>query len=413
MKLLHTSDWHIGQMLYDKRRYAEFEGFLDWLLKLLKTEKVDTILVSGDVFDTVLPSNLSQELYFGFLARAAKSGCQNIVVTGGNHDSPSLLNASKELLKAFNIRVVGAATESIEDELVVLKDLEGQPTGIVCAVPYLRERDVRKYVPGEDLTATENRLRTGIIGYYEAVVSLALKKKAELEAKGAKGLPIIGMGHLFASGGSVSDGDGVRELYVGNLLRVEASEEFKSFDYLALGHLHRAQMVNKLEHIRYSGSPLPMSFSELGVSKKVVLVEFDGVKPTIKEVEVPRFQRLEKLKGDLPSLLEQIKQLKNQKESIWLDIEYDGDAGATELRLELFSSVERSKLEILNIKNIRVIKSAFMDEYTMNLGAQLTPEYVFDKLLEDKEISDKKADSLRSLFQKLLQTYHEKDVNAI
>ncbi len=413
MKLLHTSDWHIGQMLYDKRRYSEFEGFLDWLLEFLKTEQVDALLVSGDIFDTVTPSNRSQELYYDFLARAAKGGCQNIVVTGGNHDSPSLLNASKELLKAFNIRVVGRATEDLADEVVVLKDLEGQPMGIVCAVPYLRERDVRKYVLGEDLAATENRLRAGIIAHYETVVNLAMEKKKILESQGAKNLPIIGMGHLFAAGGTITEGDGVRELYVGNLLRVEASEEFKSFDYLALGHLHRPQIVGKQEHIRYSGSPLPMSFGEANFSKMVLLVEFDEEKPVIKEVEVPLFQRLVKLRGDLPKLLEDIEELKSQDESIWLDIEFDGEASATELKIELYDSIEGSKLEILNIKNLRIIKTTLVNEYTMNLASQLTPDYVFDKLLEDKEVGEEKSKSLKELFQKLVQNYHEKDENAV
>lgn len=413
MKLLHTSDWHIGQMLYDKRRYPEFEGFLNWLLELLKAEEVDALLVSGDIFDTVTPSNLSQELYYDFLARAAKGGCRNIVVTGGNHDSPTLLNASRELLKAFNIRVVGAATENIEDELVVLKDVNGQPMGIVCAVPYLRERDLRKYVLGEDLTDSENRLKAGIIGHYETLVELAVKKKTRLEAQGAANLPIIGMGHLFAAGGTVTEGDGVRELYVGNLLRVQASEEFKNFDYLALGHLHRAQLVDKQEHIRYSGAPLSMSFGEASFSKKVLLVEFEGVNPVIKEIEVPRFQRLVKLRGDLPKLLREIEDLRAQDESVWLDIEYDGDAGATELKIQLFDGVEGSKLELLNIKNLRVIKTTLVDEYTMNLGSQLTPDYVFDKLLEDKEVEEEKAKVLKELFQKLLQNHQEKDKNAI
>ena len=121
MKILHTSDWHLGRSLYGRKRYKEFSAFLDWLAQTIEDENVDALLVAGDVFDTSTPSNRAQELYYRFLCRVAASSCRHVVVVAGNHDSPSFLNAPKELLRALNVYVVGAVTESLEDEVIVLE----------------------------------------------------------------------------------------------------------------------------------------------------------------------------------------------------------------------------------------------------------------------------------------------------
>ena len=142
MKLLHTSDWHLGRSLYDRKRYNEFEAFLNWLIGFIADEKVDLLLVSG-VFDSTTPSNRAQELYYHFLGRLSATGCRHAVITGGNHDSPTFLDAPKNLLGALNIHVVGSATGNPEDEVFVLKDDDGKTEAIVCAVPFLRDRDIR------------------------------------------------------------------------------------------------------------------------------------------------------------------------------------------------------------------------------------------------------------------------------
>ena len=143
MKILHTSDWHIGRTLYGRKRYEEFEVFLTWLAETIQDNAIDALLVAGDVFDTSAPSNRAQELYYRFLCRMAASSCRHVVVVAGNHDSPSFLNAPKELLKALDVHVVGSSTESPEDEVLVLRNEQDAPELIVCAVPYLRDRDIR------------------------------------------------------------------------------------------------------------------------------------------------------------------------------------------------------------------------------------------------------------------------------
>ena len=150
MKFLHTSDWHLGRSLYGRKRYEEFTAFLDWLTQTIEDEKIDALLVAGDVFDTSTPSNRAQELYYRFLCRVAASCCRHVVVVAGNHDSPSFLNAPKELLRALNVYVVGSMTEAYEDEVFILQ-ADDKPEAIVCAVPYLRDKDIRTVEPGETI----------------------------------------------------------------------------------------------------------------------------------------------------------------------------------------------------------------------------------------------------------------------
>jgi DNA repair protein SbcD/Mre11 len=138
MKILHTSDWHLGRALYGRKRYEEFSAFLDWLAQRIEDEQVDALIVAGDVFDTSTPGNRAQELYYTFLCRVARC-CSHLVVVGGNHDSPSFLNAPRALLKSLNVHVVGSM--DVEEELVILRDAEDVPVAIICAVPYLRDRD--------------------------------------------------------------------------------------------------------------------------------------------------------------------------------------------------------------------------------------------------------------------------------
>ena len=178
------------------------------------------------------------------------SHCRHVVVIAGNHDSPSFLNAPKELLKALNVHVVGNASDCLEDEVLVLRNAQDAPELIVCAVPYLRDRDIRTAEAGESVEDKERKLTDGIRAHYAAVTALAEQKRAEFGGD----IPVVGMGHLFTAGGQTIDGDGVRELYVGSLAYVTA-QSFHSFDYLALGHLHIPQMVSGTETMRYSGSP--------------------------------------------------------------------------------------------------------------------------------------------------------------
>ena len=274
LTILHTSDWHLGRRLYGQMRYDEFQAFLDWLTETIEAQKVDVLIVAGDIFDTMTPSNRAQALYYEFLGRVSKSCCQHIVIVAGNHDSPTFLDAPSNVLKFLNVHVIGTACENLEDEVLTLSDNEGNPYCIVTAVPYLRDRDVRSSTAGESSEDKDSKVVAGIKRHYDSVADIAKAKQNEISKQLNRHIPIIATGHLFASGGRTTDDDGVRNLYVGSLGKISADMFADDFDYVALGHLHVPQRVGGCEHIRYSGSPIAMGFGEASQQKQVLLVEF-------------------------------------------------------------------------------------------------------------------------------------------
>ena len=355
MKILHTSDWHIGRTLYGRRRYEEFEAFLAWLLATVEREEIAALLIAGDVFDSTTPGIRAQELYYRFLCRVAGSCCRHVAVIAGNHDSPSFLEAPRELLRALDVHVVGAGSGNPMDEVLVLRNRQNEPELIVCAVPYLRDRDIRSMEAGESVAEKDRKLLDGIRAHYLAVCREAEQTR---EACGGR-IPIVAMGHLFTAGGRTVEGDGVRELYVGSLAHVASAIFPECIDYLALGHLHVPQVVNGAENRRYSGSPLPMGFGEAGQEKSVVVVEFAGdqqpPQTKISLHRLPVFQRLERIRGSLGTITARLHELIAEGDPIWLEIVYDGEELIADLRERLEEVVRGGGIEILRIKNNRIM----------------------------------------------------------
>lgn len=410
MKILHTSDWHIGRSLYGRKRYEEFSAFLDWLAQAIEDEKVDALLVAGDVFDTSTPSNRAQELYYRFLCRVAGSSCRHVVVIAGNHDSPSFLNAPKELLRALNVYVVGSMTDALEDEIIILQT-DGKPEAIVCAVPYLRDKDIRTVEPGETIDDKNAKLIEGLRNHYADVCAIAEQKRAELKGAGHENIPIVAMGHLFTAGGKTVDGDGVRELYVGSLAHVGEDVFPTSIDYLALGHLHVPQAVGCAEHIRYCGSPIPMGYGEATQEKKVVLVEFNSTIPDIQELSVPRFQELVRIVGSLDDIHATLEDLKRNESAAWLEIEYTGSHIIGNLRDVLDEAIADSAMEIRRIKNRRVMDrviSTVAEEETLD---DLDANDIFTRCLDAFEVPDEDREELTFSYNEIIKSLHEEDVN--
>jgi exonuclease SbcD len=256
MRILHTADWHLGARLVERDRLPEHAAFLDWLIDTLRNEKIDALLVSGDVFDAANPPQDAVALYFDFLKRLADLKTVKAVITGGNHDSASHLNAPRELLKRFDVHVFGHAGENN------VVDLGG---AVVAAVPFLRERDLRQATAGETITAVHEQVRAAIRAHY--ATQLAACRDL------AQGRLVIAMGHLTVLGATTSDSE--RDIHIGNLGAVGA-DLFNGFDYTALGHLHRPQKVAGIETIRYSGSPVALSFSEAADAKSVVILDLQN-----------------------------------------------------------------------------------------------------------------------------------------
>ena len=408
MKILHTSDWHIGSTLYGRKRYDESERFLQWLVETIKSHSIETLLVAGDIFDTSTPSNTAQELYYRFLNEVSKTTCRYVIVTGGNHDSPSFLDAPKALLKVFNVYVVGSAAEREEDEVLVLKDAYNNPKVIVCAVPFLRDRDVRQSNEGESYQDKENRLVEGIISHYQNVYEEACRERNVL----GKSLPIVGMGHLFIAGSSIykrsGEVSGERDLYVGNLGQVPV-DRLPAFDYLALGHLHIPQKVAGNENIRYSGSPMAMNFDEIHQQKSVVLVEIEDQHVDVQTIPVPAFRQFEQIKGDWNSIETAINKLKAESFAGWVEVIYEGKEAIGNLRERIYKLVENTSIEVLKIQNAMLF-NAVMKQYEKELELQdLNPADVFDQCMTDYGIKKKKKAVLKGLFSEVCRQISEAD----
>lgn len=405
MKILHTSDWHLGRPLYGRSRHPEFGEFLDWLACVVEAEAVEALLVSGDIFDTTTPGNRTQELYYRFLHRVSLSSCRHMVVIGGNHDSPTFLDAPGELLSALDVHVLGAVTSDPEDEVIVLRDAHGEPEAVVCAVPYLRDRDIRTVEPGESAEDKNRKLLEGIGRHYAEVCGLADETRRAL----APDIPLIATGHLFTAGGSTVDGDGVREIYVGSLARVGCSAFPECIDYLALGHLHVAQRVGGQEHLRYSGSPMPMGFGEAGQRKLVLMVEFKGRTPAVTEFPVPCFRTLERLSGSLGELSARILELRSVGSNAWLEIEYRGDDPAPVVQEALEGAISGSLLEILRIRSSRAMQRPLTPLDEAETLEELDRETVFVRCLDSRGAEESLRPGLLECYREVLRSIDEED----
>jgi DNA repair protein SbcD/Mre11 len=283
MKILHTADWHLGKKLHKNDLVQDHQLFLDWLIKLIETQKIDLLLISGDIFDLANPPIEARTMYYWFLRQMIQQRCK-IILTGGNHDSAMMLDAPKDILQLLDIKVVGGATASIEDEIVVMESL------VVCAVPYLRDADLRQATEGETGTSRIENVRIGIKKHYDDLAEICHQKYPNSIK--------IAMGHLYANGSVSSESE--REIQIGNLAAIDGNDFSKTFDYVALGHIHRPQRIGGYEHIRYSGSPIPLSFSEKDDQKIVLLLEIEANKiTTIEEIKVPKFRFLKRISGTL------------------------------------------------------------------------------------------------------------------
>jgi exonuclease SbcD len=330
---------------------------------------------------------------------------RHVVVTAGNHDSPSFLNAPRELLKFLNIHVVGYASTQVEDEVILLAGPDGKPRLIVCAIPYLRDRDIRTAEAGESVEDKERKIVDGIRTHYRLVYRAAKEKRDSLMMP----VPIVAMGHLFTAGGQTVDGDGVRELYVGSLIHVGEDVFPEGIDYLALGHLHIPQKVGGFDFIRYSGSPLPIGFGEAGREKGVVLVEFSGNSPHVTNVSVPTFQELKTLQGDWETIAGEIDTLKSRKSTAWLEISYEGDEIVGDLRTRLDDAIAGTGMEILRVKNNRVLERVMCgmdEEETLD---DLDVMDVFARCLESHEVPEEQRPVLVSAYREVIAGLQEDD----
>jgi exonuclease SbcD len=292
--------------------------------------------------------------------------------------------------------------------VLVLRNEQDAPELIVCAVPYLRDRDIRVAEAGESVEDKERKLIEGIRTHYAAVAAVAEQKREELGAD----IPIVGTGHLFTAGGQTVEGDGVRELYVGSLAHVTAGIFPACFNYLALGHLHVPQKVNGSETIRYSGSPLPMGFGEAKQQKSVCQIEFHNTAAFVQLIDVPVFQKLERVKGDWDGISNRILELSVMNFQGWLEVIYDGTEVIGDLRERLEVEISGTQIEILRIKNNRIIDRVLGQIHEEETLDDLNVNDVFERCLAVHDVPEEQRPELLRAYQEAVSSLYEDDAQA-
>ncbi len=407
MRVLHTSDWHLGATLYTKRRYDEAEKFLEWLLDTIESEKIDALLIAGDIFDTTLASNRAQSLYYRFLQQVSASCCRDVVVIGGNHDSPTFLDAPRELLRALRVHVIASARIPVEEEIISLKDRNGNVSALVAAVPFLHDRDIRSASDGETLSDKQEKLIEGLRLHYQEAYEAAVQIMQTLSAP----VPLIAMGHLFCAGGSTVEGDGVRDLYVGSLAHINASLLPPGFDYYAFGHLHSPQKVGGCECIRYSGAPLPMGFGEASRPKAVIIVQFDTTEKQVRELAIPTFRNLIRITGEPEHVMQELEQLRSDGVSAYIEVENTSAVPSSLTREELEVFLSGSSLELLSLKNRMVRNEILKRTFSHESLDDIDEKQVFQRLLNGKEFDEELKERLSLMYQEVLYTIQTEDGN--
>jgi exonuclease SbcD len=390
-RILHTADWHLGARLIEHDRSEEHARFLAWLLEQITEQKPNLLIIAGDVFDSANPPQQALTQYYEFLAGVSRTQTE-VLVVGGNHDSALTLNAPRDLLRALKIRVVGSAPEDHREALLDLGDV------MVCAVPYLRERDVRRASAGQTSDEVAAQMREGIREHYRQIFDHACSL--------AQGRPVVATGHLTAVG--VHSSESERSIQIGNLGAVTA-DCFSGFAYIALGHLHRPQSVGGNDHIRYSGSPVALGFDETDAPKQVLLVTTTkSDKIEIRPIPVPcsrRMLRVNCLLDELPARLAAIIPTESEL-TPWLEITVDDGANHPDLDLRVRSALGTSPAAILKILAPRPTDAQESAEaaFSGRTLAEIKPEEVFAERLrrEGIDVTTDEAKALTATFAELL-----------
>jgi len=399
MRLLHTSDLHLGQNFLGQSREAEHAAFLDWLVVQVQEHRVDAVLVAGDVFDTGTPPSYAREQYNRFIVGIRDAGAR-LIVLGGNHDSPAMLAESRGLLARLDTLVVPTLMQSPEEHVYRIPGRDGAPGMILCAVPFIRSRDVSRSEAGQSAEDKRGAMMAGIASHYARIHEAAVAMR---DAAGEP-LPIVASGHLTTVGASTSDS--VREIYVGSLNAFPTSA-FPPAAYIALGHIHQPQKVGGLEHIRYSGSPIPLSFDEVGQTKQVLLVELQGEQlHAVTPLPVPCFRVLARVAGTLASLPGQMAAIAAEVPDGglgWVEVMVEVDDYLPDLQNRVAALVEGLPLEVLRIRRKRSLAGAVIDAADGQHLGELQPREGFaQRLAQEEDLTDARIERLHACFDEVL-----------
>lgn len=393
MKFIHTADWHLGNSLFQIDRTKEFEQFLIWLKEQIIQTKADALIVSGDIFDTALPSIISRTQYNDFLVSLLDTDCKNVIIIGGNHDSGALLDSQKKLFNALNIHVVGSVNNLSAEQMVFpLKDKNQNLIGVCAAVPFAREIELRRFY--------NQKVEQGTLCdcAYKNLYSQVLKEAKKIA--GQKNVPLIATGHLYASAlegrfsgleKEVKCDDGRRTIddVIGNLGSVHVSTFPEEFSYVALGHIHYTTLVAKNPKIRYSGSPFVLGFDEAPLSHNILLVETQENENelNVQKIQVPRFFDYKRIAGTISEIKTELKNFKNPPEKpTYIELYYKRELGLN-IDDEL-SSIKENLPQNVQVVNQKVQNENGFQHQLYDMSGEelknLSSEEIFKNLILSK-----------------------------
>jgi exonuclease SbcD len=407
MRLLHTSDWHLGQSLHNFERHYEHQRFLDWLLDTAVAEQADALLIAGDIFDNANPSAASQKQLYRFLQQAkARMPQLNLIVIAGNHDSPGRLEAPGPLLEAHGTRVIGAVQRDadgvidVESLVLPLTGRSGAVEAWCLAVPFLRPGDV----PRVEAEEGADPYLAGIALLYKQALELALARRADGQA-------ILAMGHCHMVDGQMSN-DSERRIVIGGTEMLPAGIFDPAIAYAALGHLHLAQSVGKQQHIRYCGSPIPLSFAEVGYQHQILRIDIDGA--AVREITplmVPRsvdLLRIPARPSPLAQVLEELAALEvadaPSDQQPFLEVRVLLDAPEPGLRSRIETALDGKPVRLAKIETSSAARASSIDTDVMTLDQleKLKPDDIFRQLYQQRFGNDAPADTLAAFAELML-----------
>lgn len=403
MKILHTADWHIGKKLHKHELAEDFNLFTNWLTNLIQSEKIELLLISGDIFDLANPSSEARKQYYQALIKLQKLNCR-IIATGGNHDSPAMLDAPREILQALDMDIIGGLPENLEDCVLPIKDKNGKIEVVVAAIPYLRDANLRSGNVSSTYDDRIEALRDGIKGIFENASQICRDKYCDI--------PVIAMGHLFTA--KIDPSDSERDIQIGNLAAFQAHHFGNHFNYIALGHIHKPQQVKADIPVFYSGSPLPLSFSERSDEKRVLVLDTSKDWNPV-SFPIPNFRRLIKISGNLNTLSSKLNSLPDHTDLdslIEIDLEEEQyDAQKIYALDTLVNSFQKSGYEIVkqraNFKN-KIKGSAEVFSETQQLE-DLKPREIFMELIAQHEYDEEHKNEILSAFDEILEEVEQSE----
>ncbi|WP_300666997.1 exonuclease SbcCD subunit D C-terminal domain-containing protein [Fluviicola sp.] len=407
MKILHTADWHLGQLFHEYDRTYEHQQFLNWLVKILSEEQIDVLLISGDVFDLSNPAAATVKMFYTFLSQAIKTNPDiQIIIIAGNHDSATRLESPKPLLESSNIHIIGMVEKNseggIDYEKLVVPLYDSLKIKAWClAVPFLRMGD---YPVVADCT---NPYTEGVSALYKSAYEFALRKRKDDQA-------IIAMGHLHTHEAEITDLDKTERLIMGGVECIPATAFHNDIKYVALGHIHKAQRIGGKEHIRYAGSPLPLSFSELNYKHQVIVFDLDQEISTLRSIEVPEFVSLQRIPQTheplhtVIALLEKLGDIDDPQEvKPYLEVRILLEGPEPSLRHKIETTLIDKKVRLAKIDVKYPITTKETPEFmTPDKLNNLQPLDVFSKVYEEKYGVEVPNDMIQ-LFQQAAQEVNQ------